>query len=78
MRGGSPCGTYTFSVTNNNPRTLRAARRDRNNTGNRNNNAELRVASAAKAKVGGFTDPPGDRIQNIAAGVPEALIDEPE
>ncbi|MGO9461860.1 MAG: SUMF1/EgtB/PvdO family nonheme iron enzyme [Rhodomicrobium sp.] len=36
MRGGS---------WNNNPRNLRAARRNRNNTENRNNNLGFRVAS---------------------------------
>ena len=52
LRGGSG---------NNKPRNVRAANRNRNATGNRNNNNGFRVASTPQAGAGGFTDPPGAR-----------------
>ena len=44
VRGGSSCRRRASSATNNNPRNLRAAYRNRNEPDNRNNNLGFRVA----------------------------------
>jgi RNA-directed DNA polymerase len=50
LRGGS---------WNNNPQNLRAANRNRNTTGNRNNNLGFRVGSTLSARAGAITVAPG-------------------
>ncbi len=50
LRGGS---------WNNNPRNVRSANRNRNDTTNRNNNNGFRVSSTLRAGAGAFTDAPG-------------------